>query len=112
MTDHELIIAAAKVAGIEVYRDEGLYWIKEPVENIFWNPLYSDADAFRLMVDQTLILTPQGPHISVDWFGRGCGAIEEPFGVDKCAATRRAIVRAVIEKAKYGTKTNNSTRSS
>lgn len=101
MTDHGLIDGAAKVAGKNgkwlngrflLLDSNGRYWTP-------WNPLTSNADAFRLMVDNELMIMPQFDYVIVDWYG-AADAVEEPFGTDKHAATRRAIVRAVVEKAK------------
>lgn len=101
MTNQELIEAAAKIEGKDgkwlkgncrfIIKD-GDYWIS-------WNPLTCNVDAFRLMVDHELLVLPQAGHsVIVDWYGAG-DAVEEPFGTDNRAATRRAIVRAVVEKA-------------
>ncbi len=101
MTDHELIMAAAKATGMTLIpRDDGTY----EVANLSfytrrWNPLTCNDDAFRLMVDNELMIMPQFDYVIVDWYGTA-DAVEEPFGTDKHAATRRAIVRAVVEKAK------------
>lgn len=112
MNDRELLEFAAKAASIELgdkdFTDEigrkwsealGL-WIKfvPGVDSgCWWNPLADDGDALRLAVKLEIDL----------WFG--CGGlsahglamdIEEDYGRDSCAATRRAIVRAAAEIGK------------
>jgi hypothetical protein len=54
MTDHELCLAAAKAAGYltETWEGNEAYIARTDVDEYpLWNPLQSDADAFRLMVD-------------------------------------------------------------
>ena len=104
-TDRELLELAAKAAGIKALRSpEGVLRNCtgfDPVMNIYaappWAPLYDDGDALRLAVKLEIGL----------WFG--CGGlsahglamdIEEDYGRDRCAATRRAIVRAAAEIGK------------
>lgn len=99
MTDRELLELAAKAAWIE------LDWNVTPRTNATspqpvlagngatWNPITSDADAFRLAVKLNLFSAPSFYHFrSVERFGNERN--------DDCAATRRAIVRAAASIAK------------
>ena len=97
--DKELLGLAAKAAGFtleEHYDDDQYYpWCTET--EAFWNPLLDDGDAFRLMVKLDLALTcAQDEAIVSDWFGR-CETLEEHYGSDRYAATRRGIVNAAAE---------------
>lgn len=98
MTDQELLELAAKAAGME------LLWTNDPDLSPLtndhkynpWNPLVYDGDALRLAVklamsveiseyeDSTYAYAGQQPRVYA----------YEMWGEDKCAATRRAIVRA------------------
>ena len=103
MTDLELLEAAAKAAGYvhhvspidpQQYRPQ--YWTG-------WNPLKSDGDAFRLMVNLRLVVdaggvTPRNERIYVG--GLEGYLADEPTGADICAATRRAIVKAAAAISK------------
>jgi len=103
MSDRELLEAAAKAAGIKGQ------WMAEPPDGLnedpyfnfvlatgyIWNPLTSDADALRLAVKLKMT-------VDVTDEASGAGAIglkwcSEPYKDDRCAATRRAIVRAAAE---------------
>lgn len=85
MTDEELTELATKAFGIDEY------------ESQFWgfDPLNEDADAFRLAVKLKLAIIPTGVAVNVSEIG-GRSSIKIT-GVDPCAATRRAIVRAAAE---------------
>ena len=92
MSDRELLELAAKAAGYE-YAKHGGYIVVFGIPGN-WNPLIDDGDALRLAVKLEIGL----------WFG--CGGlsahglamdIEEDYGRDTYAATRRAIVRAAAE---------------
>lgn len=94
-TDRELLELAAKAAGYE-YAKHGGYIVVFGIPGN-WNPLSDDGDALRLAVKLEIDL----------WFG--CGGlsahglvmdIEEDYGRDTYAATRRAIVRAAAEIGK------------
>ncbi len=84
MTDRELLEAAAKAAGYGVTWDDIM---GEFTDN--WNPLTSDEDAFRLMVDcgMTDPLSKSSERLDFLLFS-------VDHNNDKHAATRRAIVRA------------------
>jgi hypothetical protein len=91
--DKELLILAAKAAGIEIISDAGEkgIWIKHKF--LAWNPLTDDGDALRLAVKLG---------ITVEFFADEVWAfdddhtdpIKEIYGNDPYAATRRCIVRA------------------
>ena len=88
-TDRELLEMAAKAARYQ-YAKHGGYIVVDGIPGN-WNPLTDDGDALRLAVKLEIEL----------WFGNGglnaAGMsmdIEEDYGEDPAAATRRAIVRA------------------
>ena len=94
-TDRELLEMAAKAARYQ-YAKHGGYIVVDGIPGN-WNPLSDDGDALRLAVKLEIDL----------WFG--CGGlsahglamdIEEDYGRDTYAATRRAIVRAAAEIGK------------
>jgi hypothetical protein len=105
MTDRELLEAAAKACGIDgaygvasddYYYDgnvEGILTILPDGQSYVWNPLTDDGDALRLAVKLNLI-TGQDTAWHYHY-----GA-ELALGLDPCAATRRAIVRAAAEIGK------------
>lgn len=116
MTDRELIELAAKAAGYStrhkwnaerlemepavislVIHDDGV------LAHTAWNPLESDADAFRLAVklriDCEYAAGDEGPVICKYWIYGPCELTEEING-DPYAATRRAITRAAAEIGK------------
>ena len=88
-TDRELLEMAAKAARYQ-YAKHGGYIVVDGIPGN-WNPLTDDGDALRLAVKLEIEL----------WFGDGglnasgmSMDIEEDYGEDPAAATRRAIVRA------------------
>ena len=88
-TDRELLEMAAKAARYQ-YAKHGGYIVVDGIP-VNWNPLTDDGDALRLAVKLEIEL----------WFGNGglnasgmSMDIEEDYGEDPAAATRRAIVRA------------------
>jgi len=100
-TDRELLELAAKAAGLRVRTWDGhsgaMCAIDDDRHGLMWMPLTDDGDALRLAVKLEIDL----------WFG--CGGlsahglamdIEEDYGRDTYAATRRAIVRAAAEIGK------------
>ena len=107
MTDQELLELAAKAAGHNVRHvlangglDIGADW--EP-----WNPLADDGDALRLAVKLGIDVTHKAfgddevmTSASEDQFD---GWFTEPYGADRLAATRRAIVRAAAEMVRNKT---------
>ena len=114
MTDRQLLEAAAKAAGLNVFWHEDLqrmvYFVGSAWHPLAWQPLLDDGDAFRLAVRLGLAVIPYPiyakPKHSViakqydhARYLRGeseDARIEEieVYGDDACAATRRAIVRA------------------
>jgi hypothetical protein len=98
MNDKEMLIAAAKAAGIEVVTPTMLEYGK-------WNPLEGDGDALRLAVK--LRLKVSTPTTDTDCALAGNGDVfsysedvEKITITDLYAATRRAIVRAAAEIGK------------
>lgn len=107
MTDRELLEAAAKAAGIDVWSGSG--WqsdtlFRRPakpdatgvVSGVEWNPLADDGDAFRLAVAlQFTVRCYAGSTVAQTTVPAGPAVyIEETNHTDPAAATRRAIVRA------------------
>ena len=101
-TEREMLVLAAKAAGIELTRwcaefpGGGVYVrrvVPAPPEpfskDLSWDPLSNDGDALRLAVDTKVIFDIQS-HI-------GKLLIEEGAQPSRHAATRRAIVRAAAE---------------
>ena len=97
MNDRELLEMAAKAAGLRVKTWDGHTGVMCAIDNDqygrMWMPLTDDGDALRLAV---------GLKIGIEFFN-GFGDVrayfkdshlEEPYGSDISAATRRAIVRA------------------
>ena len=113
MTDRELLEKAAKAAGLQydptVKARHGLL-VSDPAlgkcqsETVPWNPLTDDGDALRLAVKLGIDLDCGSDHIGAYIWDFAAGessvrGIEEPFGGDKLAAYRRAIVRAAAALA-------------
>jgi len=98
MTDKELLELAAKAAG--VVGIDGVYPIARDSSGdcYFWNPLTDDGDALRLAVKLELDVNPLDSSMWVSReFVKPKVDVEEPYGDDPYAATRRAIVRAAAE---------------
>ena len=110
MTDRELMERAAKAADYSIewcqeYPGGGCYMkrvIPEPQEpyskRVPWSPLQDDGDALRLAVELQLgISVPPVSDMRVEvvtFYGPIISIVEYPKDNDRCAATRRAIVRA------------------
>jgi hypothetical protein len=110
VTDRELLEKAAKAAGYDVG-----YWMESVSvnDNItvtgfilrgkVWNPLTSDSDAFRLMVDLLLGVAVFDCHVCTESIENNkllsCCPIENN---DPHAATRRAIVLAAAAMVDTG----------
>lgn len=105
MTDSELLEAAAKAAGIEVYGwfsddEDGEFWGDiGPLDDdvVQWSPLTDDGDALRLAVRLLLATEVFAQFVQVvtqdgDVFRVMSSELDDPY-----AATRRAIVRAAAE---------------
>lgn len=104
MNDKELLELAAKAAGIEVYwcESNSCYWLTDESDSFV--PLDHDGDALRLAVKLG---------IDLEWRNDGrvaayrhananghCFTAFESSREERCAATRRAIVRAAAEIGK------------
>ena len=103
MTDRELIELAAKAAGIEYDEDiyaDGLY-----TKAGFWNPLTSDADAFRMAVRLEISVSQFHSSVTADAFRLPVRAMTERVTIasERQEATRRAITRAAAEIAEERT---------
>lgn len=104
MSDEELIMLAAKAAGLTIQYSNnfGDFTIGEPYSRgeYRWNPLDNDGDAFRLMVALSLDIVFDGPSgMRVDYVddrGKLC-TVEQLVLADLAAAVRRTIVRAAAE---------------
>jgi hypothetical protein len=100
MNDLELLMAAAKAAGLKVIipaaHQRGL-WI-EGLEDE-WNPLEDDDNALRLAVklNISVFFRPNFVHAEIATSAHEGLVLQEPPTPDKNAATRRAIVRAAAE---------------
>ena len=102
MNDKELLELAAKAAGYELlskeYKDGSTFYYYEiPGDRQGWNPLNCDGDALRLAVKLDMNVEVWNPFQEIWAVAEGYDVIEEPWGEDKLAATRRAIVRAAAE---------------
>ena len=114
-SDHELLEAAAKAAGLPIEFDEGTcngWWPNGRTStgdvDEWWNPLTDDGDALRLAVKLGLCVDTGAmchwgmvTFISGQYWRRSglTGFGEETHGDDPLGATRRAIVRAAAAMA-------------
>lgn len=103
MNDDDLLIFAAKAAGMPPPVDEhGVWsaWVGSPENGHWWNPLTEGGDAFALAVKCDIAF---GRHANTHWarweyaskvFRENAekGGVQDPL-----AAARRAIVRAAAE---------------
>jgi len=116
MTDRELLVLAAKTAGIKIEWKtcvahpkaiHGCCFAKVGTYD-YWNPLTDDGDALRLAVRLRLSIdhnhsADQNRWVAADRNGcEGCyepvSCVEDDFEeAQRNAATRRAIVRAAAE---------------
>lgn len=114
MTDRELLELAAKAARLELFswyagdeeNSEGILYNDENDCTTYWNPLLCDGDAMRLAVRVGVCLFIAGGGMFVArWHSesQGLKGASEPVAgkshEDRCAAVRRAIVRAAAEIA-------------
>lgn len=105
MTDQELLVYAAKAVGLEdatFVGDSSWGWgiAHKYDQYVLWNPLLSDAGAFRLMVKLALsVYPPQGadPAAVVEDWKWDIRITEVDEDGDYLTTTRRAIVRAAAE---------------
>ena len=98
MSDQELLVAAAKAAGIPLDTDGDRTDIREnggmPKR---WNPLTDDGDALRLAVTLDFRVSPG---LAVTKRNGSFGEGSTAKAADPYAATRRAIVRAAAAMVK------------
>ena len=111
MTDQELTERAAAAAGLAGewspwWGDNGGFCLAPEHRNpaqVWWAPLVSDRDAFRLMVTLSLQVTVwdqdfmhHNPHVEVrEQLPNGMECVTtEPITKDALSATRRAITQA------------------
>jgi hypothetical protein len=102
MTDEELLLQAAKVAGRghtvgRDWHDKGAVY----VDGQLWNPLADDGDAMRLAARLELDVLHRvvgGKRVEV--LAAGGPLIQEFYEGEPYSATRRAIVRSAAEVAR------------
>lgn len=98
-TDKELLQLAAKAVGLRWLHERAgkLCYTMQYGGSAMRNPLEDDGDALRLAVDLDMDVCLSQKDKQVTAFTLSYGAVSsytEPYGNDKHAATRRAIVRA------------------
>ena len=103
MSDRELLMLAAKAAGIELWWTDnyGGVFLRQKHSPVIWNPLTKDEDALRMAVKLGMTVDIGSRPVaftdaSVIRDDMRIGADEYHEG-DPYAATRRAIVRAAAE---------------
>lgn len=89
-TDRELLELAAKAAGEEFVFVNG----EKRIKDMGWNPLESDGQALRLAVKLNLDVELLNDCVYANGLEVQNYQLFEWHKDDKCAATRRAIVRA------------------
>ncbi len=97
MKDYELLEMAAKAAGLRIrwfYRDE--YAVLS--DDVRWNPLTDDGDAFRLAVKLHMSTERIVGSRAAGWLADH--RIEQLDTGDQCETLRRAIVRAAAKIGK------------
>ena len=105
MNDKELLVFAAKAAGIcvEFYETHGREICKKANDygpNNLWNPLMDDGDALRLAVNLGTDLRPSMGGATMFKYAWMNGKSYGEVASDPYAATRRAIVRAAAQIGK------------
>lgn len=113
MTDRELLELAAKAAGLKLdvsgtnggRKGQGFDVMGNAVldwhNGETWNPLIDDGHALQLAVKLHIDVNHQKALDVVEAFwSKVSGCKREPYGSDRWAATRRAIVRAAAEIGK------------
>lgn len=118
MTDHELLELAARAAGIKIhsFQDGKINGTTDGLKNFHWNPLTDDGDALRLAIHLGISLETDAPiqvafdELSGEYETGAEAWIVFPdaktisacklYGLDKCAAARRAIVQVAAEIGK------------
>ncbi|MCD2166855.1 hypothetical protein [Comamonas koreensis] len=108
LTDRQLLALVADACGASRYPETGdweYFYIRQSQERggdglefEAWNPLEDDGDALRLAVGLNIHIEQNTAfsRACALWYGQGVLRDElfEPWGNDKFAATRRAIVLA------------------
>lgn len=101
-TDRELLELAAKAAGWKIFWKNGAAYEERETRGAVtfgrgWNPLEDDGDALRLAVKMKMMVTHGPQSVCV------VNKLEVfSFEDERCAATRRAIVRAAAAMAEGG----------
>ena len=98
-TDRELLIWAAKAAGIECGIIHGEIRIRCDAGWTPWNPLTDDGDALRLAVKLGIIIEYRReiPACFAYHYNSNLEVVQRNDQLDPYVATRRAIVRAAAE---------------
>lgn len=100
-TDRELLELAAKADGMEWAESEeaaGLRMLRHDLKRtVLWNPLTDDGDALRLAVSLSLDIEIMIGEVWANGVDAQNYQLFEWHNNDKCAATRRAIVRTAAE---------------
>lgn len=91
-TDRELLELAAKAAGLDF--DGNI--VRHRYSSVVWNPLTDDGDALRLAVKLGITTEHSGDTAWAYAIGHDAN-VDEYYGSDPCAATRRAIARAAAQ---------------
>lgn len=119
--DKELLELAAKAIGLEYFtwcgdglREQKVHAVPHcGHQGMAWNPISDDTDALRLAVFLNIAIEPRDDtgEVFATFMGSTGAKLEffetrEPFGNDKYAATRRAIVKAA---AAIGRRMSNGT---
>lgn len=107
MDDRELLELAAKAyrdPSVKPGQPEFTRWIGHNEDLgcdvlVPWNPLTDDGDALRLAVKVNLHFSALN-HSAIASHDSSLVYVQIEYGDDKCAATRRAIVRAAAEIAR------------
>jgi hypothetical protein len=105
MNDRELLELAARAGGMGelVFLSEtqryAVVWLPVGADNnewCFWNPIVDDGDALRLAVklELDLLIYADGAEVLSKTSSPILEDAYKDHGMDVCAATRRAIVRA------------------
>lgn len=102
MTDRELIELAAQAAGIDLaWSSQHDLSPRRSDSFDIWNPLEYNSDAFLLAIDLSIDVAQAPPFKEAHaiYYCHGFvldQRLSEPWGTDKYAANRRAIVRAAV----------------
>ena len=92
-TDLEQLELAAKAAWIEAFFDDDGDCYR--VNSNYWDPRHDDGDALRLAVKAGIDLTQFDDFARADCMEYV--SVDEPYGGNPLAATRRVIVKAAAE---------------